>query len=227
MPFITVNNVNLYYEEEGRGEPLLMIQGLGYDHRPFAWLRAGLKEHMRLVLFDNRGAGRSDAPDGPYTVEQMAGDAAALLGALGIERAAVLGISLGGSIAQMMALRHPDRVGRLIVGCSYFSGNPAKIRMPKETLDILTKREGTAEQIARRGLGIAFSDDYPARNPEVFEKLVRWRVQDPITPEGYFAQLQAGLGFDVENEVCNIAAPTLILHGDADRVVPADRGREL
>ena len=227
MPFITVNNVNLYYEVEGEGEPLLMIQGLGYDHRPFAWLRAELKNHMRLILFDNRGAGRSDAPDGPYTVEQMAGDAAALLDALAIGKAAVLGVSLGGSIAQMMALRHPGKVAKLIVGCSYFSGNPERMKMPQETLELLMKREGTPEQIARRGFAVAFSNDYPARNPEVFEQLVRWRVQDPITPEGYFAQLQAGLGFDIEDEVGNITAPALIIHGDADRVVPPGRGKEL
>ena len=227
MPFITVNDINLYYEEEGEGEPLLMIQGLGYDHRPFAWLRTGLKKHMRLILFDNRGAGRSGVPDGPYTVEQMADDAAALLDALDIERADVLGVSLGGYIAQMMALRHPGKVAKLIVGCSCFAGNPERMKMPQETLELLMKREGTPEQIARRGFAVAFSDDYPAREPEVFDQLVRWRVQDPITPKGYFAQLQAGLGFDIEKEVGGIAAETLVIHGETDRVVPVARGKEL
>jgi fatty-acyl-CoA synthase len=227
MPFIKAGDIRLYYEDGGRGRALLMIQGLGYDHRPWLWLRRELEKSMRVIVYDNRGAGKSDKPPGPYSVEMMADDAAALLGALGIEKASVFGVSLGGSIAQMFALRHPDRLEKLVLGCSFFTGDPGRMDMPAATVEILTKREGTPEEIARRGLGAAFSEAYPASRPDVYEQLVRWRVDEPIPAAGYFAQLGAGMSFDVEKDVGKITGDVLVMHGELDRVVPAGRGREL
>jgi fatty-acyl-CoA synthase len=227
MPFKHVGDIDINYEMEGEGKTLLMIQGLGYDLRPFRWLFDELKKSFRVIAFDNRGAGRSDKPKGPYTVEQMADDAAGLLDALGIEKACVFGVSLGGSIAQTFALRHPTRLEKLVVGCSFFTGNPERLEMPPETVEVLTKRDGTPEEVARKGLAVAFSPSYPPAHPDIYEQLVRWRVESPIPAHGYFAQLQAGMGFDVEKSVSSITAPTLVLHGDLDRVVPVGRGKEL
>jgi pimeloyl-ACP methyl ester carboxylesterase len=157
----------------------------------------------------------------------MAADAAGLLDALSIRRAHVMGVSLGGYVAQTMAIERPELVAGLVLGCTYMTGDPEAIRMPATTLDLLTKREGTPEEIARRGLAAAFSAGYPGRCPEIFETLVRWRVEDPAPPHGYVAQLEAGMGFDERDRVGSIASRVLVLHGDGDAVVPVGRAPEL
>lgn len=227
MPLVRVDDVEIHYEEKGQGEPLLMIQGLGYDHRPYTWLRDLLAGRFRTIAYDNRGVGRSSRPEGPYSIEMMAADASGLLEALSLDRAHVMGVSLGGYIGQMLALEHPGRVERLVLGCTYMTGDPERIEMPASTLALLTSREGTPEEVARRGLGTAFSAGFPSRSPEIFETLVRWRVEDPVPLHGYMAQLGAGMGFDVEDRVGSISSPVLIIHGDEDAVVPVERAREL
>jgi len=227
MPFAHIGDVEIFFDETGSGEPLLMIQGLGYDHRPYAWLREILSRELRTIAHDNRGAGLSGKPEGDYTIDEIATDAVGLLDHLGIERASVMGVSLGGYVAQTIAVGHPNRISRLVLGCTFFSGNPERIRMPASTLAILLERKGTAEEIARRGLGTAFSNRFPARRPDVFETLVRWRVESPIPLHGYMGQLKAGMAFDLEGSVGTIRTPTLVIHGDEDAVVPVDRGREL
>jgi pimeloyl-ACP methyl ester carboxylesterase len=115
MPIADVNGIRLYYEVHGRGRPLLLILGLGADVSEYAALIDQMATRCQVIAFDNRGAGRTDRPDAPYSIELMSGDAAGLMEALGIPRACVLGISLGGRIAMELALRHPDRVERLIL----------------------------------------------------------------------------------------------------------------
>jgi len=227
MPHATIDGVRIWYEERGEGPPLVLVQGLGNDHRPYHWLRERLVGRARTVVLDNRGTGESDVPEGPYTIERMADDVAGLLDHLGIERTHLMGISLGGYVALAFAIRHPGRLARLVVGCSYMVGSPERLEMPGETVEVLTSREGTPEEIARRGLAIALSERFRARRPDVFEEIVRFRVERPTSLEGYMAQLQAGMTFDAEAGAAGIAAPTLVIHGDDDRVVPVARGREL
>ncbi len=119
MPLAAINGLNLYYEEAGSGPPLLLIAGLSGTTLGWAMLLPALAAHFRVIAFDNRGAGRSSAPPGPYTTRQMAGDAAALLEHLGITRAHVIGLSLGGMIAQELALAHPERVDHLVLYATY------------------------------------------------------------------------------------------------------------
>src|SRR5215211_420992 len=115
MPLASVNGLDLYYEETGSGPPLLLIAGLSGNTLGWAMLQPTLAERFRVIAFDNRGAGRSSAPPGPYTTRRMADDAAALLDRLGVARAHVLGFSMGGMVAQELALHHPARVGRLVL----------------------------------------------------------------------------------------------------------------
>lgn len=219
--------VRIWHEERGSGEPLLMIQGLGYDHRPYAWLRDVLDTRTRTVVLDNRGVGDSDKPEGDYTIEEMARDAVGVLDRLGIERTFVLGVSLGGYVAQTIALEHPSRVRALVLGCTYMSGDPERIQMPASTLELLTDREGTPEELIRRGLSAAFAPGYPQERPDVFEQLVSWRLEHPVPLHGYMGQLAAGMAFDATGRVGGLSCPVLVLHGDADAVVPVERGPEL
>ena len=113
MPTVRVADVSLYYVEAGAGEPLVLVMGLGADHLAWGFQFPVLAERYRVIAFDNRGAGQSDVPDRPYTTRMMADDTAGLMDALGIDRAHVLGVSLGGMIAQEIALNHPARVRSL------------------------------------------------------------------------------------------------------------------
>jgi pimeloyl-ACP methyl ester carboxylesterase len=115
MPAARVNGISMYYEQHGTGEPLLLINGLGADITLLAPIMAWFERSFRVVAFDNRGAGRTDKPDAPYTIELMAQDTAALMDVLSLERANVLGISMGGRIALEVALSCPSRVGRLVL----------------------------------------------------------------------------------------------------------------
>src|ERR1044072_3098014 len=125
MAFVENEGVRIYWTEQGKGEPLLMIMGLGYSHD--MWNRAApvLAERYHIIMFDNRGVGRSDVPPGPYPIATMAADARAVLDAAGIDRAPVFGLSMGGLIAQEFTLQNPQRVGALVLGCTTCGGPKA------------------------------------------------------------------------------------------------------
>ena len=118
MPYTAAPGFRMYYEEHGSGFPLLLINGLGSDHLEWLHQVPAFAARFRGIVFDNRGTGETDVPPGPYTTAEMADDAASLLRTLGIGRAHVLGVSLGGMIAQEVALRHPDLVDGLVLGCT-------------------------------------------------------------------------------------------------------------
>src|ERR1044071_6561394 len=113
MPSVRVGEISMYYIEAGRGEPLVLVMGLGAGHLAWGFQVPAFAERYRVIAFDNRGAGQTDAPDHPYTTRMMADDTVGLMDALGVERAHVLGVSMGGMIAQEIALDHPDRVRSL------------------------------------------------------------------------------------------------------------------
>ncbi|HSZ42453.1 MAG TPA: alpha/beta hydrolase [Trebonia sp.] len=115
MPLLAVNDVHLYYESRGTGAPLVMIGGLGLDVSEMTNFTGPLAEGFQVIAIDNRGTGRSDKPAGPYSIEQMAGDAAGLLDRLGVGRAHMLGFSMGGRIAMSLALSRPELVDRLVL----------------------------------------------------------------------------------------------------------------
>src|SRR5438093_13759231 len=126
MSVAKVGTIDLYYDEQGSGDPLLLVMGLAADSAAWMFQVPDFARHHRTIVFDNRGVGRSAKPPGPYTIHEMADDTVGLLDALGIARAHVVGVSMGGMIAQELALRHPERVARLVLAMSFARPEPVR-----------------------------------------------------------------------------------------------------
>jgi 3-oxoadipate enol-lactonase len=206
--------VKIKWEERGSGAPLLLIQGLGYARWSWEPIVPGLAEHFRVLFFDNRGIGESDKPEGPYSAREMARDALQVLDVAGAERAHVLGASLGGMIAQELAVAAPASVDKLVLCCTTPGGADA-VPMPAVTVSLFAEAATLEPLVAlRRFVENALGDD---PDPELVEDLFARRVANPADPAGWQAQAAAGMTFaGVEGE---IAAPTLVVHGTADKVV--------
>ena len=206
--------MNIKWESAGEGSPLLLIQGLGYGRWGWEPILPGLAARHRVVFFDNRGIGESDKPDGPYTAAQMAGDALQVLDEAGLERAHVLGASLGGMIAQELAVAAPERVDKLVLCCTT-PGGPSAVPMPEVTMRLFAEAPSLDPAVAlRRFVENALGADPPE---ELVDELFARRVANPPDPAGWQAQAAAGLGFQGADG--EITAPTLILAGTADNVV--------
>ncbi|KKM09879.1 hypothetical protein SY88_17015 [Clostridiales bacterium PH28_bin88] len=227
MSKINVNGIQLYYEEHGAGEPLLLIEGLGYA--TWMWYRQvpDLNREYRVILFDNRGVGESDKPDLPYTIEMMAADAAGVLRSLGIRRAHILGVSMGGYIAQAFASQYPDLTHTLTLVCTSFGG-PRAAPMPRSTLDAMTRVTGlTPEEAILQGMSVAFAPEFFSSHQAEVRKIAGWRLARPTPRYAWEHQFNAVARADLEERTAGIQAPTLILTGDADLVVPAKNSRLL
>jgi pimeloyl-ACP methyl ester carboxylesterase len=221
---VHANGIDIYYAIAGAGEPLVLIAGLGYNSWMWHKMIPGLAKHFRVIAFDNRGVGESDKPAGPYTAQMLADDTAALMQSLGVARAAILGHSMGGFIAQAFALSYPERVSKLILSATNFGG-PRAIPVTPEALTILTDTKANPVERLRRGILISCTPGFGDAHPEIVNEWVTYRVQHPIDLAGYQAQLAIGMGLLAE-EACfekklkNISARTLILFGADDKVVP-------
>src|SRR5215472_9043093 len=148
MGFVVNQGTKIYWDEQGQGEPLLLIMGLGYPSDAWYRTRPALAGKYRTIAFDNRGVGRTEMPPGPYPIPVMASDAAAVLDAAGVDKAHVFGISMGGMIAQEFALQYPQRVRSLVLGCTA-SGGPTAVRADGEATQMLMARGSmTGEEAA-------------------------------------------------------------------------------
>jgi pimeloyl-ACP methyl ester carboxylesterase len=228
MPHATVNGIEMFYEQAGEGPDLLLIMGFGASGIMWEPLLPHLTPHFRVTWFDNRGTGLSDKPAGAYPMETMAADAAGLLEAIGVERAHVFGISMGGMVAQHLALRHPEKVERLILACTSAGGPEAAMPEPW-AMEILTRpRAGrTPEQHVRDAVPILFTEAYAQAHPETIDAIIRRAAERPSPPEGVQSQLLGIMGHNVRAELGGLAAPTLLITGDADVLVPAENSRQL
>src|SRR2546423_2019565 len=221
MPYVESDGARIYWEERGGGEPLLMIMGLGYSLEMWGRVVPALAEHYRVIVFDNRGVGRSDVPAGPYTIAGMAADAEAVMRAAGLERAHVLGVSMGGMIAQEFTLTYPDRVHSLVLGCTAFGGPQAAPASP-EVIQILFARATMEAEEAIRAMVPHIYDRHTPR--ERIEEDLAMRRRTLPTAEGYMAQVRAVMMWSSEDRLLQIKAPTLVIHGETDELVPAANG---
>ncbi len=225
MPRLTSNGITLSYEITGVGHPLLLITGVGYGRWFWRQVVPGLARHFQVIWFDNRGAGESDTPDGPYSVPMMAADTIGILDALKIKNAYVLGHSLGGFIAQELVVTRPDLVSKLILASTHHGG--AKIvPLTPDALKVLTDRSGDPVELLKRGFAIAGAPGFLERQPEIAQELLAYRLTNPVPPAQYAAQVAAGLGTgafsdeQVAQRMRAIRVPTLLLFGEFDNVVP-------
>jgi pimeloyl-ACP methyl ester carboxylesterase len=221
MPFIENHGARIYWDEQGEGEPLLLIMGLGYPSYLWHRTRPTLAARYRTIALDNRGSGRSDVPEGPYTIALMASDAAAVLDAAGVESAHVFGLSMGGMIAQEFALQYPGRVRSLILGCTA-SGGPNAVRAEAEVTRILMAREMSPEEAALAMRPYIYDAGTPVERIE--HDMVIRRQWFP-RPQGFVAQLQAIIAWEAYSRLPQITAPTLVIHGETDKLVPPGNGK--
>jgi pimeloyl-ACP methyl ester carboxylesterase len=220
VPVARANGIELFYRDDGAGEPVLFVQGLGVDHRGWGGVTRPLSARFRCVSFDNRDVGRSSLVDAPYDVRDMAADAVGLLDALGIERADVVGQSMGGVIAQEMAIGWPERVRRLVLITTYTSGDPRGSAIFAG--QALLRRTLSREDYCRATFWSVYSHQDYRRDDGFIETMIArtagndlWQPQD-----AYERQVRAVTSADTEGRLGKIAARTLILAGAEDILTP-------
>ncbi len=226
---VEANGIRIYYREMGAGEPLLLIMGLGanVDWWDPVFLRR-LADRYHVVAFDNRGAGRSEKPPGPYSINQMAEDAAALMDRLGWSSAHVLGMSMGGMIAQELTLLHHERVRKLVLVVTTCGGREQVLASPEVYKVLYMPKEGISpEVIARSTLYLLFPKDYMEAHPEKMERVVQDLLQAPISPEHFTYQLTAILNWSDFSRLGEIDKETLIITGSEDILIPPENSRIL
>ena len=216
--------MRLHWEETGAGAPVLLIMGLGMNATGW-WRTIPALSAFRVLSFDNRGVGRSDRVPGPYTVAEMADDAVSVLDAAGVGAAHVYGISLGGMIAQEVALRHPSRVRALVLGATTRGGSAHVPASDDVVAFIRLRAQMTAEHAVWASVPINYAARTRAEGGHLIAEDIVQRLRFPVEAEYYSAQLAAANGHDARVE--DIRAPTLIAHGEEDVLIPPENGRRL
>jgi 3-oxoadipate enol-lactonase len=211
--------VKIAWKRHGLGPPLLLIHGLGYARWGWEPVLPGLAERFDVLPFDNRGIGESDAPPGPYTVAEMAADAVQVLDEAGVERAHVVGTSLGGMIAQELALSSPERVDRLVLAGTT-PGGPRAYPMPQVTADLIAESATLEPAVAlRRFVENALASGTVERRPEIVERILEHRLATAQDPAAWGAQAAAAVAFDAYDRLHGLTTPTLVQSGTEDVVI--------
>jgi pimeloyl-ACP methyl ester carboxylesterase len=220
MAKVNVNGCRFYYEVHGQGDPLVLIMGLRRNAEWWYRQIPALSQHFQVIVFDNRGAGRSDKPVMEYSMRLFAQDTAGLMEALDIPDAHILGISMGGYIAQELALNYPAKIRSLVLGCTGCGGDRAVIMSP-ERMEKFTANKGLKpEEILRKDMDIYFSDHYVSQNPEKIEEFVEISMRHYQPADAFFRQFDACQRHDTGDRLNRLSLPTLIMTGDDDPLVP-------
>jgi pimeloyl-ACP methyl ester carboxylesterase len=228
MTLTTLGAVEIHWESYGQGDPLLLISGVSGGTWSWEEETAAWSPHLRVIVFDNMGAGRSSMPDRPYSIDEMADHAAGVLETAGEERAQVVGLSMGGMIAQELALRHPDQVAGLVLGCTHCGGS-ARIPPSAEVIARFADNAGLSpEQIVDKNLTLLVTPGFLERMPGRLRRYRERQIHAPFQPDyALQRQLEAIGRFDACSRIGKIQAPTLVLTGGRDLLVPPENGRML
>jgi 3-oxoadipate enol-lactonase len=227
MPQIKVNDISMYYEQQGQGEPVVLIGGFSADHTVWSAVISYFTEHYQVITLDNRGAGQTDVPKGPYRIEQMADDVAALCSKLGIGKAHIVGSSMGGYIAQSLAVHHP-KLTKSITLCNSVGGTHTTFKLYAEAQLEMRKVNVPVETLIKAACSWLFSYQFLAQ-PGMLELLMEMGLNNPypFTDKGYEAQFAALKQFDSTAWVKQIHVPTLVLAGDQDLIFHESVVRDL
>lgn len=226
MPKVRVGQIELFYEEDGYGEPIIWIHGLGIDHRVWGLQMPLFTQHFRCLAFDNRDAGQSDRSPNSYTIKTMADDAIRLMDALAIDKAHIVGLSMGGAVAQELAIAYSARVKRLVLVSTYTSAD----RRGADVLNsfALMRARFSREEYARATSPWVFTyQDY--LTPGLVDLATARFMEDPyfLPADVYARQVEAALSHFTEDRLSRITTPTLIVAGDDDLLTPMRFARTL
>lgn len=224
MPFADNQGIRIYWDEQGHGPALLLIAGIGCPSQMWSGVRPVLAAHYRTIALDNRGTGESEVPPGPYSVAEMACDAAAVLDAAGVKAAHVFGVSMGGIVAQEIALQYPSRVRSLVLGCTSFGGRHAVRPEPAIRQFLAARGSMSPAEVEQASVPIMYCAQTPRSRIEE-DLAVRRRWQTP--PDAYVAQFQGVIAWEAYSRLPQIRVPTLVIHGESDRLVPPVNGELL
>ncbi|MFX1320560.1 MAG: alpha/beta fold hydrolase [Promethearchaeota archaeon] len=229
MPKIKINDIKLYYEIYGKGPPLVMIMGIGgnTDYWPPRFIEK-LSEIFKVIIFDNRGSGQSDKPDIQYSMKMFADDTVSLMNALNIEYAHILGLSMGGTIAQEVVLNYPEKVNKLVL-CSTNCGFSKSSLPSPEALKIMMqpREESTPQEISRKSMSARLTEKFIKENPEIIKEYIQRESRNPTPPKMYKRHIDAIMKFNTYKRLKNINTPTLIMQGKHDLLSPVQNAELL
>jgi len=225
MPHASIDDREIHYRRRGEGPPLLLVQGMSGNH--LAWgepFPGALEGDFELIAYDHRGIGRSGRVSDPFTLVDLAEDAMALLDELGIVRAHVMGVSMGGMVAQEIALRHAERVDRLVLGCTYAGGPGSSLTSPEAGQRLLeAMTSGDRERALRVGYELNLSERFRADEGR-YATFHGMATTLPAALEVLMLQMQAIVAHDTSARLREISAPTLVIHGTEDEMLAASNG---
>ena len=230
MPKVRVNNIHIYFEAHGEGPPFLWIMGGGSTSKD--WPKSMLdyfSKHFTVIIFDNRGTGQTTVTENGYTMRQMAEDTAGLIEALGYPKVHVLGLSMGGMIAQELTINHPDKVDKLVLSCTH-CGGPNHIQQPKDIqekwrLTYDPPPEMTEEEIHKARISVLYASKFLEEN---YGRILNARFPSELDPPPLHVRKGQRKGMDEIHDTYDrlplIQSSTLIMHGEEDKVVPVENG---
>lgn len=223
MPVTTNDDVTIWWAPDGptaapaSGTPLVLIQGLGYTSDMWHRVLPGLSAPRRTIRVDNRGVGRSSVPDTPWSIEEMADDVINAMNDAGVERAHVFGVSMGGLIAQELALRHPSRVEKLILGCTHPGGSDAVRMDPAAATMLMDRTPKSAREVIEASIPFVYAE---TTSRDDIERDISARVRYALRATAYWGQLDAMRSHHgTLPRLPEVTAPTLVIHGTVDKLV--------
>ena len=224
---IRVNGVEMHYDLQGTGEPLVLIHGAQGDRSMFSGLVPVFAKQFQVLTFDQRGSGQSEKPDMAYSIALLADDTAALMDQVGFTSAHIIGVSMGGMIAQELVLRHPQKVRSLVLGCTT-PGGPKAVRLGGEALtNAYSTTPMSAEERGKALAEAAFTKGYIEQHPEIIPAMIEARRQRPIDPVALGHRMKAAYAHNTYDRLPQIACPTLVITGKDDALISWENSRIL
>lgn len=225
MPYANLNGINIHYEVSGEGPPVVLIGGLGSQINSWATQTPLYSKYFKVIAFDNRGAGLSDKPEDAYTTQDMADDTAGLLDTIGIRSASVVGKSMGGMIAQWLTIKYPDRVNKLVLGCTSHSRDDVGNEILRIGREIATK--SGLKTVWVTALFLGYTREYIEINLSTIKDSLDLVAESDEAINGYVGQSLACEKHDTRDLLHKIKCPTLVLVGERDQIASPTKSREL